>query len=120
MQTSQHHHYVWQPCQSESLRYFCTTGGVGARISTQRYSPDFIAGLTLAVIALPQAIAYALIAELPPEMGLYTAIVAAIAGALWDHRAFCTGGRPIRRHCYSSALLVVAEPDTPEYILYHH
>jgi SulP family sulfate permease len=45
--------------------------------------PDIVAGLTVAVILLPQAIAYALIAELPPEMGLYTAILAAIVGALW-------------------------------------
>ncbi len=45
--------------------------------------PDLISGLTVAVVLLPQAIAYALIADLPPEMGLYTAIVAAIVGALW-------------------------------------
>ena len=45
--------------------------------------PDLIAGLTIAVILLPQAIAYALIAELPPQMGIYTAIVAAVVGALW-------------------------------------
>jgi SulP family sulfate permease len=45
--------------------------------------PDAVAGLTVAVILLPQAIAYALIAELPPQAGLYAAIVAAIVGALW-------------------------------------
>ena len=45
--------------------------------------PDLISGLTIAVVLLPQAIAYALIADLPPKMGLYTAIVAAIVGALW-------------------------------------
>ncbi len=45
--------------------------------------PDLIAGLTVAVVLLPQAMAYALIAELPPQIGLYTAIVGAIVGALW-------------------------------------
>jgi SulP family sulfate permease len=45
--------------------------------------PDVIAGLTVAVILLPQAIAYALIADLPPQVGLYVAIVGAIVGALW-------------------------------------
>ncbi len=44
---------------------------------------DLIAGLTVAVILLPQAIAFALIAELPPQMGLYAAIIGAIFGALW-------------------------------------
>ena len=46
-------------------------------------SPDLLAGLTVAFVMLPQAIAYALIAELPPQVGLYTAIVSAIVGALW-------------------------------------
>ncbi len=49
----------------------------------QNLRPDLIAGLTVTVIALPQAIAFALIAELPPEMGLYAAIVGALVGALW-------------------------------------
>lgn len=46
-------------------------------------SSDLMAGLTVAVILLPQAIAFALIAGLPPDMGLYAAIVGAIVGALW-------------------------------------
>ncbi|GMQ78150.1 MAG: SulP family inorganic anion transporter [Anaerolineae bacterium] len=45
--------------------------------------PDITAGLTVAVILLPQAIAFALIVELPPVMGLYTAIIAGVFGALW-------------------------------------
>lgn len=45
--------------------------------------PDLIAGLTVAVILLPQSIAFALIAELPPQMGLYAAIVGAVIGAFW-------------------------------------
>ncbi len=44
--------------------------------------PDLIAGVTVAVILLPQAIAYATIAQVPPQMGLYAAFVAAIIGAL--------------------------------------
>jgi SulP family sulfate permease len=44
---------------------------------------DLIAGLTVAVVLLPQAIAYALIADLPPQVGLYTAIIGAIVAALW-------------------------------------
>ncbi len=49
----------------------------------QKLRPDLMAGLTVAVILLPQAIAFALIAELPPEMGIYTAAIAAVVGALW-------------------------------------
>src|ERR671933_933437 len=45
--------------------------------------PDTIAGLTVAIISLPQAIAYGLVAGLTPQMGLYTAIVGPIVGAFW-------------------------------------
>ncbi len=45
--------------------------------------PDIVAGLTVAVILLPQAIAFALIAELPPQMGVYAAIIGAVVGGLW-------------------------------------
>jgi SulP family sulfate permease len=44
---------------------------------------DLMAALTVGVILLPQAIAFALVAELPPEAGLYAAVVGAIVGALW-------------------------------------
>lgn len=46
---------------------------------------DAVAGLTVAVMGVPQAMAYALIAGLPPVYGLYTAVftctVAAIVGS---------------------------------------
>jgi sulfate permease, SulP family len=44
---------------------------------------DAIAGLTVGVIMLPQAIAFAILAELPPVMGLYAAVVGSIVGGLW-------------------------------------
>jgi SulP family sulfate permease len=44
---------------------------------------DFIAGLTVAAVAVPQAMAYALAAGLPAEYGLYTAIVMTAVGALF-------------------------------------
>lgn len=44
---------------------------------------DAIAGVTLTVVLLPQAIAFALVAGLPPSAGLVTAVVGAVVGALW-------------------------------------
>ncbi|MEQ5855082.1 SulP family inorganic anion transporter [Halomonas sp. EF61] len=46
-------------------------------------SADMMAGLTGAILVLPQGVAYAFIAGLPPEVGLYTAIVAATVAALF-------------------------------------
>jgi sulfate permease, SulP family len=43
-----------------------------------------MAGLTVAAVAVPQAMAYAQIAGIPPQYGLYTAIVMTAVGALLD------------------------------------
>ncbi|HVM98267.1 MAG TPA: SulP family inorganic anion transporter [Candidatus Acidoferrales bacterium] len=45
---------------------------------------DAVAGLTVAAVAVPQAMAYAMVAGLPVEYGLYTAIVMTTVGALFD------------------------------------
>jgi len=53
---------------------------------------DTMAGLTVAVMGVPQAMAYALIAGLPPIYGLYTAIIPAmVAAALGSSNHLCTG-----------------------------
>jgi sulfate permease, SulP family len=44
---------------------------------------DMMAGLTGAVIVLPQGVAFAIIAGLPPQYGLYAAIVPTIIAALF-------------------------------------
>ena len=45
--------------------------------------PDVIAGLTLAAFAIPVAIAYASLAGLPPQAGLYCYLVAGVAYAIF-------------------------------------
>ncbi|GFM88599.1 sodium-independent anion transporter [Pseudomonas cichorii] len=50
------------------------------RVSVGR---DALVGLSGAILALPQSIAYALIAGLPPEYGLYAAIVPVLIACLW-------------------------------------
>jgi sulfate permease, SulP family len=44
---------------------------------------DLLAGFTGAVLALPQSIAFALLAGLPPQYGLYTAMVPPLLSALF-------------------------------------
>src|SRR6187551_369043 len=48
------------------------------------FTSDTMAGLTVAAVAVPQAMAYAQIAGIPPQYGLYTAIVMTAVGALLD------------------------------------
>jgi SulP family sulfate permease len=52
--------------------------------SLEIFRRDLVAGLTVAAVAVPQAMAYASIVGLPVEYGLYTAIVMTAVGALLD------------------------------------
>ena len=80
--------------------------------------PDLMAALTIAIIMLPQAIAFALIAELPPEMGLYTAIIGAIVAGLWGSSLHLqTGPTNTISLLTLSALLVVAKPNSHQYLV---
>src|SRR5262245_27378799 len=45
---------------------------------------DTVAGLTVAAVAVPQAMAYAMVAGVPAEYGLYTAVVMTGVGAIFD------------------------------------
>lgn len=65
------------------LRYFAEPVHLFASYDRGNFRPDLMAGLTVAVILLPQAIAFAIIAELPPQVGLYAAVVGGLVGALW-------------------------------------
>jgi len=45
---------------------------------------DLVAGLTVSALEIPQAMAYAWIAGVPPEYGLYTSIIQGLIGALFS------------------------------------
>lgn len=52
--------------------------------SWKTFRADLFSGLTVAAVAVPQAMAYALIVGVDPKYGLYTAIVMTAVGALFD------------------------------------
>jgi SulP family sulfate permease len=53
---------------------------------------DVIAGLTVGIIALPLAMAFAIASGLPPERGIYTAIVAGFFTSLLSGSRYLIGG----------------------------
>ncbi|PLX36282.1 MAG: sodium-independent anion transporter [Hyphomicrobiales bacterium] len=53
------------------------------RVNRETLRADAFAGLTGAVIVLPQGVAFATIAGLPPQYGLYTAMVTPVIAALF-------------------------------------
>ena len=54
-----------------------------SRVNKNTLRADMLAALTGAVIVLPQGVAFAMIAGLPPQYGLYTAIITPIIAALF-------------------------------------
>jgi SulP family sulfate permease len=53
---------------------------------------DVAAGLTVATVAVPQAMAYALLAGVSPVYGLYTAVVMALLGSLFGSSPYLING----------------------------
>ena len=53
------------------------------RVTRETLRADLFAGLIGAVIVVPQGVAFATLAGVPPEYGLYGAMLPAIVGALW-------------------------------------
>lgn len=63
-----------------------------SRISRASLGTDLLAGLSVALVAIPQSLAYAQLAGLPPYYGLYAALVPTIVGALFGSSAQLSTG----------------------------
>jgi len=63
-----------------------------ASVSRATLGPDLLAGLSVALVAIPQALAYAQLAGLPPYYGLYAALVPTVLGALFGSSAQLSTG----------------------------
>ena len=86
-------------------------------ITKDTLKADLIAGFTGAVIVLPQGVAFATIAGLPPEFGLYTAMVTPIIAALFgSSRHLISGPTTAISIVVFAAISNHAEPGTPEFI----
>ncbi|MFW2373343.1 MAG: SulP family inorganic anion transporter [Gammaproteobacteria bacterium] len=78
---------------------------------------DLLAGFTGAVIVLPQGVAFATIAGLPPEYGLYTAMVTPIVAALFGSSLHLISGPTTAISIVVfSAVSHHAAPGSPEFI----
>ena len=84
------------------------------------FSRDLVAGLTVAAVYVPQAMAYALLAGMPPITGLYTAFIATIVAAIFGSSRFLGTG-PVAMTCLLSASVLYSlnlEPKSEEWITY--
>lgn len=87
------------------------------KVNRRTLKDDFMAGLTGAIVVLPQGVAFATIAGMPPEYGLYAgmvpAIVAALFGSSWH---LVSGPTTAASIVVFSALSQHAEPGSMDYV----
>lgn len=83
----------------------------------QQLAGDGIAGLIVAIMLVPQGMAYALLAGLPPEVGLYASIVPLVFyGLLGSSRALAVGPVAIVSLMVATTLGQIADSGSAGYV----
>ncbi|ERS91014.1 hypothetical protein Q667_00930 [Marinobacter sp. C1S70] len=78
---------------------------------------DLLAAVIVTLMLVPQALAYALLAGLPPEVGLYASMIPLVVYALFGTSAtLAVGPVAVASLMTASALGGIAEAGTPEYV----
>jgi SulP family sulfate permease len=91
------------------LRWFPMNGG--------SLRADLVAGITVALVLIPQSMAYAQLAGLPAYYGLYAAFLPGVVAALWgSSKQLATGPVAVVSLLTASALMPFASVGTPEFV----
>ncbi len=78
---------------------------------------DLVAGITVALVLVPQSMAYAQLAGLPAQYGLYTALVPVLVGALWGSSGqLATGPVAVVSLLTAAALTPIAAQGSDGYV----
>ncbi|MGD8885416.1 MAG: SulP family inorganic anion transporter [Gammaproteobacteria bacterium] len=87
------------------------------RVDNHSFRSDVMAGLVGAIVVLPQGVAFAAIAGMPPEYGLYAGMIPAIVAALWGSSWHLVSGPTTAASIVLfSTLSNLAEPGSVEYV----
>ena len=81
------------------------------------FTNDLVAAVVVTVMLIPQSLAYALLAGLPPEMGLYASMFPIVLYAIFGtSRVLAVGPVAVVSLLTAAAVGKIAIPGTPEYI----
>lgn len=84
-----------------------------------KFKTDFLAGLTVALVLIPQSMAYAQLAGLPPYYGLYAAFLPPMVAALFgSSRQLATGPVAVVSLMSAASLEPLATAGSSEFIAY--
>lgn len=87
------------------------------RVDAASLKADAFAGLTGATIVLPQGVAFAVIAGLPPQYGLFTAMIVTVVAAIWGSSMVMVSGPTTAISAVIFASLApLAVPGSADYI----
>ncbi len=82
---------------------------------------DGIAGLVVTVLLVPQSLAYAMLAGLPPHVGMYASILPLLAyAAFGSSMTLAVGPVAVASLMTASALAAIAVQGSPEYFFAGH
>ena len=86
-------------------------------VTRDTFRADAVAALTGALIVLPQAVAFATIAGLPPQYGLYAAMIPVVIAALWgSSKHLVSGPTTAISIVVFASISPLAEAGTPQFI----
>lgn len=78
---------------------------------------DARAGIAVGLVLVPQAVAYAMLAGMPPITGLYAALLPAVIGVLWGSCPLLgIGPTALTAMLVAGSLAGIAHPDTPGWV----
>ncbi|WP_127560512.1 SulP family inorganic anion transporter [Nioella ostreopsis] len=90
----------------------------GRSYNKQALSNDLIAAVIVTIMLIPQSLAYALLAGLPPEMGLYASIAPIILYAIFGtSRALAVGPVAVVSLMTAASIGQIAEAGTAGYVI---
>lgn len=102
---------------SQFLQRWLPLWGDLARTHGQTLPQDILAGTITAILLIPQALAYALLAGLPPQVGLYASVLPPIVYALFGgSRTLAVGPVAVAAVMVSAALVTFAGDDPARYL----
>ena len=87
------------------------------RLTAERFRTEWIAGFSVALLMVPQSVAYAALAGMPLVTGLYAALLPAVVGVMWGGSTRLSIG-PSALTCVliSASITGMAQPASPHWV----
>ena len=110
--------YFGNVLDSAKLRFVPFLEWINELKNPEIVKADLIAGITVALVLIPQSMAYAQLAELPPYIGLYAAFLVPIVAAIFGSSRQLHNGPVAIISLMTAAALIPLGLDASEYIAY--